>query len=341
MTKHRAGDWVRVRSKDEILRTLDKRGRLEGLPFMPQMFQYCGQEFQVYKRAHKTCDTVSGKCDGRRLADGVHLNLRCDGQAFDGCQAACLLFWKEAWLQPLDKAAAPLAAPADRPLPQAHGCTEEDVVRAARDATGKRYVCQATELLNYTSPLPWWDARQYVEDYRSGNATLEKILRGLVYSTFYYGSLAHRNRLGTPARWLFDKVRRLWRGRPMPRAGGKIALGAATPVANLSLKPGELVRVKPFEEILTTIDQHNRNRGLVFDAEMVPFCGGIYRVRARVEHFVDERTGTMKSMKTPAVILENVFCEGCYSANRMFCPRCLYAWWREIWLERVPEKQIL
>src|SRR5262245_7050350 len=35
------GDWVEVRSKEEILRTLDKSGRLEGLPFMPQMFQYC------------------------------------------------------------------------------------------------------------------------------------------------------------------------------------------------------------------------------------------------------------------------------------------------------------
>ena len=53
------GDWVEVRSKEEILSTLDQNGRLEGLPFMPQMFRYCGQRFQVYKRAHKTCDTVS------------------------------------------------------------------------------------------------------------------------------------------------------------------------------------------------------------------------------------------------------------------------------------------
>ena len=56
---------MEVRSKEEILRTLDKSGRLEGLPFMPQMFQYCGQRFQVYKRAHKTCDTVSGHYVGR------------------------------------------------------------------------------------------------------------------------------------------------------------------------------------------------------------------------------------------------------------------------------------
>ena len=35
-----AGDWVEVRSKEEILATLDEHGRLEGLPFMPQMFDH-------------------------------------------------------------------------------------------------------------------------------------------------------------------------------------------------------------------------------------------------------------------------------------------------------------
>ena len=48
---YHAGDWIEVRSKEEILRTLDVKGCLDGLPFMPQMFQYCGQRFRVYKRA--------------------------------------------------------------------------------------------------------------------------------------------------------------------------------------------------------------------------------------------------------------------------------------------------
>ena len=34
-----AGDWVEVLSKEEILRTLDKNGRLDKLPF-----KYCGCE---------------------------------------------------------------------------------------------------------------------------------------------------------------------------------------------------------------------------------------------------------------------------------------------------------
>ena len=44
-----AGDWVEVRSRDEILATLDKDGRLDGMPFMPEMFAFCGKRFRVYK----------------------------------------------------------------------------------------------------------------------------------------------------------------------------------------------------------------------------------------------------------------------------------------------------
>jgi hypothetical protein len=37
----RVGDVVEVRSRDEILRTLDERGTFESLPFMPEMLKYC------------------------------------------------------------------------------------------------------------------------------------------------------------------------------------------------------------------------------------------------------------------------------------------------------------
>ena len=94
--KTRAGDWVEVRSKEEILRTLDKNGRLDELPFVPQMFGYSGKRFRVHSRAYKTCNTVSGHYVGR------HLRTRCtsmcvDGQAYGGCQAGCLIFWTNAW----------------------------------------------------------------------------------------------------------------------------------------------------------------------------------------------------------------------------------------------------
>ena len=90
-------DVVEVRSREEILETLDSDGRLEGLPFMPQMLEYCGRRFTVIASAHKTCDVVAG--EGRRLVRCVHLDVRCDGKAYGGCQAACLIFWKEDWLK--------------------------------------------------------------------------------------------------------------------------------------------------------------------------------------------------------------------------------------------------
>ena len=61
----RVGEVVEVRNEAEILSTLDRDGRLDGLPFMPEMLQFCGQRFRVYKSAHKTCDKIqkTGLCE--------------------------------------------------------------------------------------------------------------------------------------------------------------------------------------------------------------------------------------------------------------------------------------
>jgi hypothetical protein len=348
MGRMHADEWVEVRSKEEILATLDSRGRLNGMPFMPQMFQYCGKRFRVYKRAHKTCDTIAKNWDspGRRVPGGVHLNLRCDGKAYGGCQAACLIFWNEKWLKPVDgpraRTSTASVAKALEGLSAGARCTEADVANGTR-ALGLKpndeivYECQATQLFDFTKPLPWWDVRQYLEDFTSGNASLWRIVRGTIYVCYYYGSLAYNRKFGGPTRWLYDRFQRLWGGLPFPRHRGSLPDGQPAPVAMLNLQPGELVRVKPYEEILRTIDKNNKNRGMGFDGEMVPFCGGTYRVRSRVERFIDEKTGKLKTLKTPAVVLDNVFCMARYSNHRMYCPRSIYSWWREVWLERVHE----
>jgi hypothetical protein len=48
----------------------------------------------------------------------------------------------------------------------------------------------------------------------------------------------------------------------------------------------------------------------------------------------------MTFLKTPAVILDKVWCQSRYSSCRVFCPRSIYSWWREVWLERVSEEGI-
>src|SRR6478735_2986468 len=95
----RVGELVQVRSADEILATLDERGELDSLPFMPEMLRFCGKQFPVYRRADKACDTIDWAVL-RRMENAVHLAQgRCDGSAHGGCQAGCLLYWKEAWLE--------------------------------------------------------------------------------------------------------------------------------------------------------------------------------------------------------------------------------------------------
>ena len=334
---------MEVRSKGEILQTLDRNGKLEGLPFMPQMFDYCGRRFQVYKRAHKTCDTVN-RTGGRSLSSAVHLELRCDGMAHGGCQAACLLFWKEAWLTPVgrDGKDARQAGGQVGPSSGPAGCTEAEVWKGTRDAeqldSGEPvYRCQATELPHITSYLPWWNMRQYIEDYTSGNVTVRRLIQGMAYAIFAEILEHSGETLGRVLVGLYDAAYPLWGGLPYPRKMGTIASDRSTPCCALNLQPGEIVRVKSYPDILATLNTAGKNRGLSFDGEQLPFCGGTYRVRSRVRQFIDEATGRMKTLKNDAIILDGVWCEARYSNCRMLCPRSIYSWWREIWLERVAE----
>lgn len=334
--KLRAGDWVEIRSKEEILHTLDNKGRMEGLPFMPQMFKYCGQKFKVYKRAHKTCDFVYTH-KSRWLPNGVHLDIRCDGAVYGGCQHACLLYWKEAWLKQIDKDGNVIEQKPKTTPPNNDLCTEADVLAGthAVDEKGETsYQCQGTELMDFTKPLSPYDLRQYIEDYSSGNVGIARLYKALVYSAFWNLSYAGI-KLGKPLRWLYDAFEFLW--GPYPRRQGKILLGQPTPTCDLNLQPGEMVRVKSYDEILATLNTEGKNRGLVFDAEMVPYCGKVFRVKARVTTFIDEKTRKLITVNSSCIVLENVICQSRYSNCKMLCPRSIYSWWREIWLERVNE----
>jgi hypothetical protein len=344
----KVGDRVEVRSREEILLTLYENGCLDNLPFMPEMFAFCGQRFQVYKRAHKTCDTVF-PIRGRRVESTVHLDTRCDGQAHGGCQAACLLFWKVDWLKPIGGPAQDADASCTTNLSTnvhaatLRGCDESTVWAHTQqpNANGSppRFICQATQLPYATKDLAWWDVRQYFEDYFSGNVGLMAILSGFIYSMYYHLSQSGVG-LGPAMRWFYDKFHPLWRGTPFPRKLGSIPVGKLTPTATLGLQRGELVRIKPLDEILPTLTTDNKNRGLFFDAEMVPYCGGTYKVRQRVTKIIDEKSGLMQEFKNPCIMLDSVICQSRYSEHRIFCPRSIYSYWREIWLERVEPESL-
>ena len=128
----------------------------------------------------------------------------------------------------------------------------------------------------------------------------------------------------------------LFRDRPVEPRGE----GSGSPRTGLHLGPGELVRVRSKEEIAQTLGANGKTRGLWFDREMLPYCGQTHTVKRRVERFIDERSGELVELASDAVILDDVICGGDVSYGRWFCPRAIYPWWRECWLDRADEPQV-
>jgi hypothetical protein len=128
-----------------------------------------------------------------------------------------------------------------------------------------------------------------------------------------------------------------WFNRRFPHVCG--LAGDKTPTGKLDLKPGEFVEVKSKDEIMRTLNKDLRNRGLGFDVEMVPYCrDGEYKVLRRIEKIINEKTGLMMTLPNACIVLDGVVCSGHYSKNRMFCPRAVFPYWREVWLERTSER---
>jgi hypothetical protein len=317
----RAGDQVELRSAGEILATLDDDGCLDGVPFMPEMLAYLGRQFTVSAQVERACDTIdySGVL---RLKDTVILDdERCDGSGHDGCQAQCRLYWKEAWLRPASAgdttgqgssavdALAELGRRARASVDPEHSTADE-----------RTYRCQATELVRAGERVSWYDLHSLFGELRGGNVGPLRWLYVMVRVVLH--ELGLRVGLATTD---FSPFR--------PDELGE-APAATEPPRGLGV--GQLVQIRPRDEIRTTLGPTGKNRGMSFDKEMVPYCGRTARVKAKVERFIDERTGRMVELASDAYILDGVVCQSYRSDKRWFCARAIYPWWREVWLEPLP-----
>jgi hypothetical protein len=329
----RAGEWVVVRSKEEILGTLDENARLEGLPFQIEMLAFCGQRLRVSKSAHKTCDNIH-KTGGRRMLHAVHLDARCDGSGHGGCQADCVFFWKEAWLKRVSEESPP------HWRNKILSCSEETIKLRSKTSETEHsddptWVCQTTALYDATTLLRWWDLRQYIRDVTSGNHTAWGMIVLLIFAC--YRKLVS---LGIGYRFListYNRFQRMRGGKPFPCGDGMIPNGQPTPTGILNLQPGEWVEVRSEDEIRATITFDGKNRGMRYDQEMSKYCGNRYRVQMRVDRLISEHTGKMVVMKNPCIQLEDVYCRAQCTTKRIGCPRASNTYWREIWLRRVTD----
>jgi hypothetical protein len=305
----RPGEIVQVRSFEEIRRTLDDHGMLNGLLFMPEMLAACGRQFRVFRRVDKLHDWL-GHTGLRRVHNTVLLEgQRCDGGGHDGCQSGCYMRWNEAWLRRMPRGTTdspPVATPSS-------GTARNDLVQLARrraDDGSELMVCQTTQLAAGTSKLSFADPRHYLRDLLTGNSTVGPLFTGAALAAF-------------------NGVQRRRRGTAFPNL--ELPDRKTSPHESLELRPGELVRVRSKREIEATLTSGSRNRGLWFDVEMLRFCGAEFRVAERVDRLLDERAGRMRVVTTPCIRLDGVAASGEYLG---FCAQNELIFWREIWLTR-------
>jgi len=309
------GDIVQVRSVAEIRRTLDADGALDGLPFMPEMLRFCGSRFRVFRWADKIND-MNTKTGVRRLRDTVMLEgLRCDGSAHDGCQAECQILWKHAWLQRMPALARPSDAqldvlPGETAAIPVGSCVGLKAKRSHLEKDGAIYFCQMTELLRATEPLSRWDVRPDLRSLFYRNVGLLAFLVAVFTRLFNYAQ-ARRGGCAYP----------YYPDNDLPE----------TPRNDLSLKPGDRIRVRSWESIARTLDKNGRNRGLRFDREMIRFSGHRFSVRGRVNNLIGEDSARMLTMKTPCITLDGATATGEFLR---FCPQNEFVFFREVWLQR-------
>jgi len=297
------GDLVELKTPDEIASTLDADGALDHLPFMPEMLEFCGRRFRVSKRALTICFSGPGTTRGFRGDDVVTLDdVRCSGAAHDGCQKACTIFWREAWLRKVE----------DTELQSQVDPGGLDRLRCRLKVWNRPniYYCQASELSKATNFLSRWQRLgRYLSGLRAGNFSALQMAQSL-------------------ATWLFWRVRRMFLG-VYPRGSGKFTVGQA-----LNLQPGEWVEVKSIQSIIETLSERGENRGLSFSPHMRLWCGRRCRVNGRIDKIIVDGTGQMRQLRN-TVRLEGSTCGCSYlGLGTGGCSRSEVTYWREIWLDR-------
>ena len=302
-SKLRRGDLVEVKSAEEILQTLDPDGTLDQLPFMPEMVEFCGKTFRVATRVLKTC--YYGETNGMRKfrADDVVIleGVRCSGADHEGCQKACMIFWREAWLRRSSGDGEPRSVN-DSQLAKLRG-------HLKTTKGPNKYFCQAGEILNATTDLSKSDRiSKCFAEVRVGNCSSFEMTKRITS-------------------WLF------WRSRRMLLGDYARGNNSKTPAESLHLKSGELVEVKSVGSISETLDNRAHNRGLYFTPDMRNLCGQRHQVERKLEKIIVDGTGEMRTMRN-TVYLKDGMCGCTYALGG--CPRGEFSYWREIWLKRMP-----
>ncbi len=299
------GMLVEVRPFSEIVKTLDSNGTLDGLPFMPEMTEYCGRKFSVSYKIEKTCVGKTGRMSVNEFINNDVFfleGIRCNGANHDNCQRGCMIFWKGAWLK---------KAADDKVDYNENKINEEVDKRLLKTKVDDNiFFCQSTELDAATLRL----------------TKVEKLLK--VFSEVKSGTYGIIKGMKLVILPVWRKIiRKIKNQQPYGRL-------SKTKTEILNLQPGETVVIKSIKEIIETLDKHGKNKGLEFSPDMRAYCGKKFKVKNRLDKMILEHNGKMININN-TVILDEITCNCFYALGG--CTRRELQFWREIWLTRVED----
>ena len=194
---------------------------------------------------------------------------------------ACRIYWKHAWLRPIEEGDAGIEAAA--------GDSEKLRARLKVKVGRASVFLPIDRAFQVDRSFPtrgWPRARIALTEIRNGDIGILQALQ--MFALYVWQKILRKLDCDS------------WLRGPHQR----------TPTQSLNLQPGELVRVKSRAQIVQTLDHKMSNRGMRLCYEMMRCCGREAEVRYRVDRLINERTGRMREI-TDTVTLSSM--RGCGS----------------------------
>jgi len=101
----RPGEWVEVKSQDEILGTINADGFNRGMRYDMEMSKYAGNRYRVQMRVDRLINEQTGKMMEMKSPciqlENVYCRAECTSMRL-GCPRASNTYWREIWLRRVD-----------------------------------------------------------------------------------------------------------------------------------------------------------------------------------------------------------------------------------------------
>jgi hypothetical protein len=300
------GDLVEIKPWAEIRTTLDQRGCLDQLPFMPEMLPMCGRRAYVFRCVHRLFDYRKTRRMRHLHAAVLLVGAMCDGSAHGGCEAGCYTIWKSAWLRKVE----PVEGGVEASESSNRLDSSQPAAISELGAQGPRYACQLTQLHAASQAIKKWSAIDALRPLVAGN---------VAPMAFIVGWLTH----------LFNELQQRRGGVGFPTF--EMGMQLREKLEPTRFNVGDKVVVTLAADIRATLNDRLMHRGLWFEPDMLKHCGRRYSVQGEVKKLIDIVTGEMRTMKTSAYVLKDVRFSG---ERQLFNAQQEPLFWRSQWLQR-------